>query len=524
MSQQLVLQPHQRRAANFMISHPFAGIWLDIGGQKTASTLAALMEIRPAGHILVIAPVPIARSTWIDEIAKWGLPIRTRSLIVDERDRKLSKADRLARFAETLDPATPPTMWFINQELLTQSARSSCPVCGGAPRKDRRPCPECQNGLVDQMPRQRVNGTDHIMWPFPTVIIDEAQGFKSHTSIRFKALAAVRPAISRLIELSGTPSPNGLHDLWSQIYLLDQGRALGRTITEFRNRWFTPRLVPGTTVPARWVANPGAETAIHNAVSHLVMSDRNADLHLPERLVVNDTVRLPAPVMDAYTRFKKELVIDLVTSDPESGARSVDQIVAANQAVLQAKLSQFASGTLYTGDPDDPGTRGNYDIIHTQKLEMTSRLIEQAGAPVLLAYHFRSDREQLLKRLTADGFGPQAFDGSREMVRAWNAGEIRVMLLHPASGGPGLNLQAGGHTLIWYTLPFSLEHYMQTNGRLHRPGQTHPVTIHRIIARGTVDERMPGVLSGKRNIQASLLDAVSAELADDLAGIGPAAA
>ncbi|MDU3750028.1 MAG: SNF2-related protein, partial [Cutibacterium avidum] len=245
MSQQLVLQPHQRRAANFIISHPFAGIWLDIGGQKTASTLAALMEIRPAGHILVIAPVPIARSTWIDEIAKWGLPIRTRSLIVDERDRKLSKADRLARFAETLDPATPPTMWFINQELLTQSARSNCPVCGGAPRKDRRPCPECRNGLVDQMPRQRVNGTDHIMWPFPTVIIDEAQGFKSHTSIRFKALAAVRPAISRLIELSGTPSPNGLHDLWSQIYLLDRGRALGRTITEFRNRWFTPRLLPG---------------------------------------------------------------------------------------------------------------------------------------------------------------------------------------------------------------------------------------------------------------------------------------
>ncbi|WP_257478359.1 DEAD/DEAH box helicase [Acidipropionibacterium jensenii] len=551
------LRPSQRQAVDFIVSHPYAGIWLGLGGGKTMATLAALTRIRPAGHILVIAPIAIARSVWIDEIAERRLDIRTRSLIVDENDRKLSKKARLARFQEVF--TDPPTMYFINQDLISRPASSRCTVCKGlGGHRGRRPCPACQTGLVDQMPIRTVNGTDTIMWPFPTVVIDESQGFKSHSSRRFKALARVRPAISRLIELSGTPAPNGLTDLWSQMYLLDQGEHLGRNITAFRNRWFTARMVPGKTIPGHWDPNPGAEEEIHQAVRPIVMSARNVNLRLPELTVEDNRVSLSPQVLEGYRKLRSDLVLDiivpaararlsdlfddwLVSSDPGAralaarlaaagGSRSDEElasarqewieehltpemlatVVAQNKAVLASKLLQYASGTLYTADPDDPDTAGRYEVIHQAKIEMAEYLIRNnGGSPVLLAHHFRSDATELMDRLAVDGFAPRRFDGSRAMVCDWNARRIPVMLIHPASGGPGLNLQYGGHTLIWYTLPFSLEHYQQMNARLHRPGQADPVTIHRLIARGTTDERMPAVLAGKTDIQDALLDDVA---------------
>ncbi|MEU7156077.1 DEAD/DEAH box helicase [Streptomyces chrestomyceticus] len=579
------LMPHQQQIHDFLVDHPFAGAWLDIGAGKTLTTLSVLQTIRPMGHILVIAPVAIARSTWIDEIEKWGFPIRTKTLIVDENDRKLSKAKRLKRFQKVA--TDPPTMYFINQELLTQPSQKTkliTPVPGAVPAptvspgatailgllqargplgreevideyralvagdvNNRTPtkaevrawvqellksslatweayecricssagCAQCRFGLVDQMPVQNINGQNTIIWPFQTVIIDESQGFKSHDSQRFLALARVRPAMHRLIELTGTPSPNGLHDLWSQVYLLDQGQTLGPNITAYRNRWFTPKMMPGTTAPAKWIPTVNAEAEIHQAISHLVMSAQNTSLQLPALSIQDVNVTLPPDLLQAYKAFKRDLVLDIVqtyTGDDGKLTQSVESIVAANQAVLTSKLMQFASGTLYTADPDDPSTKGRYEVIHDRKIEMTEYLVRnKGGEPVLIAYHFKSDKEQLLTRLRKAGIDAQAFDGSRDMVHRWNAKQIPVMLLHPAAAGHGLNLQYGGSTMIWYTLPFSLEHYLQTNGRLFRTGQTEPVTVHRLIAKGTQDERMPSVLAGKQQVQDDLIAAVSGD-------------
>ncbi|QXV62917.1 helicase [Amycolatopsis sp. TNS106] len=592
MPQAPALQPHQQQIHDFIVDRPFAGAWVNIGGGKTLATLRVLQTVRPIGHILLIAPVAIARSTWLDEIEKWGFPIRTKSLIVDDLDRKISRQQRLERFREIF--TDQPTMYFVNQEILTQpsqrtsvlkavldrtsgpmlppdvlgtlspealdvldflrtrgpepqddvvvncreeAARSGRPVpskaaittairellAAKAVARERRPCPtcsgqgcsECRFGLVDQMPVHELNGQRTITWPFPTVIIDESQGFKSHASDRFTALAQVRPAINRLIELTGTPSPNGLHDLWSQVYLLDEGASLGRTITDFRRRWFIPKMVPGTTTPAKWIPKDDAEEEIHQAISHLVMSAENTSLVLPPVSIQDVNVTLPADLLQTYKEFRRDLVMDVVkTYRDADGAltHSLESIVADNQAVLTSKLMQFASGTLYTADPDQPSSKGDYTVIHDKKLEMAEYLVRNnGGQPMLIAYQFRSDRERLLAHFVKTGVGAEAFDGSRHMVHRWNAQQIPVMLLHPASAGHGLNLQYGGSSLIWYTLPFSLEHYLQTNGRLPRPGQTRPVVIHRLIAKGTQDERMPRLLAEKQLVQDNLLDAVSGD-------------
>nr|WP_203632492.1 DEAD/DEAH box helicase [Streptomyces halstedii] len=577
--------PHQQQIHDFLVDHPFAGAWLGVGAGKTLTTLSVLQTVRPMGHILVVAPVAIARSTWIDEIEKWGFPMRTKSLIVDQNDRKLSKAKRLERFREVA--TDPPTMYFINQELLTQPPQETkllTPVPEAVPAPTVSPeatailgllrargplgadelidayralvpgdangrpvaktkvrswiqellksalvtweayfcrscsgggCAQCRFGLVDQLPVHNINGQDTIVWPFQTVIIDESQGFKSHDSRRFLALASVRPAMTRLIELTGTPAPGGLHDLWSQVYLLDQGRALGQNVTAFRDRWFTPKMVPGTTTPAKWIPTANAEAEIHQAISHLVMSAQNTSLQLPALSIQDVNVTLPPDLLRAYKDFKRDLVLDIVqtyTSDDGNLTQSVESIIAVNQAVLTSKLMQFASGTLYTADPDDPATKGRYEVIHDKKIEMAEYLVRNSGGePVLIAYHFKSDKEQLLTRLRKAGVDAQAFDGSRDMVRRWNTKQIPVLLLHPAAAGHGLNLQHGGSTMIWYTLPFSLEHYLQTNGRLFRTGQTKPVIIHRLIAKGTQDERMPSVLADKQEVQDDLIEAVSGD-------------
>lgn len=558
------LMPHQQHAVDFMIGHPFAGVWVDIGGGKTLSTLTALQHIRPIGHILVIAPVAIARSTWLDEIEDRRIPIRVRSLIADERDRKLSRDDRLDRFRQVF--TDPPTMYFINQELISRTPQKNCTACQGNGVPAPNPCLQCQTGLVDQMPIQRIDGRDTIIWPFQTVIIDESQEFKSHSSNRFKALKTVRPAITRLIELTGTPAPNGLGDLWSQAYLLDQGQALGATITEYRERWFTPKMVPGTTTPAKWLPNPGAEQEIHQAIAHLVMSAQNSSPNLPELTVEDVHVHVNPDVLTAYREFRRDLVIDIVNQAALRGANAayddwqrtsaepaaqtiraqlatltgdalrdaeesfrtarlhdffqepdeqlVSTVIAENQAVLTSKLMQFASGTLYTADPDDPSTAGRYETIHDEKLHKATQLTRNNGGdPMLIAYHFRSDKERLLTHLNEAGIHTEAFDGSRRMIRRWNAKDIAVMLIHPASAGAGLNLQQGGSTLIWYTLPFSLKHYQQTNGRVYRTGQTRPVRILQLITSGTQDERMPLVLSAKRLTQDRLIRAVDVDTA-----------
>ena len=457
------LHDYQKFAHDFILTHPYAGLFLDMGMGKTLTTLSALYDLNPNGNVLIVAPKNIARSTWLDEIAKWKLPLRTRSFVVNEKDRPLSKAKRHELYEEA--QTAPPAIYFINREL----------VCD----------------LVEH--------TKH--WCYPIVVLDEAQSFKTYNSARFKALKKVRPQIQRLIELTGTPSPNGLMDLWSQICLLDEGERLGRTITAYRNRFFYPGMIVNG-YPVKWTPKPGAEQEIYELISDLVISMKNTALTLPPLTMNNVYVHMEPKEKKLYDEMKKEYVLSFKTGVAED---DVVDVIAANAAVLSAKLRQMASGALYVDDAH------NYRIIHRRKLEHVAYLLRSTSSPVIIAYHFQTDRIMLEAYLTSLGFDVQPFDGSAGMIRAWNAGQIPVMLLQPASAGHGLNLQDGGHTLIWYTIPWSLEEYQQTNARLYRQGQTDPVVIHHILTKGTIDEQVLRAIDKKDMSQSQLIDAVMAE-------------
>lgn len=468
--QRAPLRASQRVACDFVLDHPYCGLFLPLGTGKSLTTLEALYELNPHGHVLIIGPKPVMRTTWIDEIEKWGYPFRTKSLMTGPKGGALTKQRRLERYREVFSDR--PTVYFINRELVVD--------------------------LVENMPR------DHgrIVWPFPYVIIDEAQAFKSHASKRFRALKTVRPAIARLIELTGTPSPNGLADLWSLVYLLDEGERLGRTITSFRDTYFTSRLIPPNV--RLYDERPGAAAAVHERISDITMSIEDLQDTLPPVTYDDRTVRLSREERELYDTLQTEFVLDFVNGD---------EVVCANRAVLQTKLSQIASGTLYVDD------QHHYRVIHERKLEETLRIIEDAASPVLVAYRFRSDKTELERYLKEAGIDVRTFDGSREMVREWNARHVPVMLIQPASAGAGLNLQTGGHTLVWYSVPWNLEHYLQTNARINRPGQTDPVFIHHLLADVDVERAVMRAITHKQSAEQALLDAVCValpKLADDV--------
>ena len=450
------MHDYQKYAMNFIITHPYCGLFLEMGMGKTYTTLMALCNLNLKSHVLVIAPKNIARSTWIDEIEKWQIPFRTKSLIVKPNGKNFTKKERLAIYQQVLND--PPTVYFINRELIPD--------------------------LVSNLP----------VWPFPNVVIDESQSFKTYNSKRFKALKSIRPFVERMILLTGTPTPNGLMDLWSQIYLLDQGYRLGNFITRFREQYFYPTLyVQGH--PVGWKLKSGAETEIYRRISDIVISMKNTKLQLPE-LTMNDVyVHMDESEMKLYQRMKKDQVL---TFD------KVGDVTAVNAAVLAAKLSQMASGALYTDE------KRNFKIIHKKKLEQVAYILRNLDSPAIIAYHFQSDLIMLENYLKDVGIDAYRFDGSPEMIHAWNEGKIPVMLLQPASAGHGLNLQQGGHTLIWYTMPWSLEEYLQCNARLYRQGQSEHTVIHHILCKGTIDERIHNILQKKDASQSALIEAVKA--------------
>lgn len=452
------MHDYQKYAMNFIITHPYCGLFLEMGMGKTYTTLMALCNLNLKSHVLVIAPKNIARSTWIDEIEKWQIPFRTKSLIVKPNGKNFTKKERLAIYQQVLND--PPTVYFINRELIPD--------------------------LVSNLP----------VWPFPNVVIDESQSFKTYNSKRFKALKSIRPFVKRMILLTGTPTPNGLMDLWSQIYLLDQGYRLGNFITRFREQYFYPTLyVQGH--PVGWELKSGAESEIYRRISDIVISMKNTKLQLPE-LTMNDVyVHMDESEMKLYQRMKKDQVL---TFD------KVGDVTAVNAAVLAAKLSQMASGALYTDE------KRNFKIIHKKKLEQVAYILRNLDSPAIIAYHFQSDLIMLENYLKDVGIDAYRFDGSPEMIHAWNEGKIPVMLLQPASAGHGLNLQQGGHTLIWYTMPWSLEEYLQCNARLYRQGQSEHTVIHHILCKGTIDERIHNILQKKDASQSALIEAVKAQI------------
>ena len=458
------MHDYQKYAMNFIMTHPYCGLFLEMGMGKTYTTLMALYNLNPNGHVLVIAPKNIARSTWIDEIEKWQMPLRTKSLIVKPNGKAFTKKERLEVYQQVFND--PPTVYFINRELITD--------------------------LVANMPvKKRM-----IQWPFQNIIIDESQSFKTHNAKRFKSLKKIRPAVERMILLSGTPTPNSILDLWSQIYLLDQGQRLGTSITRFREKYFDPTIyIQGR--PVDWKPKWGAEEAIYRLISDIVISMKNTKLQLPE-LTMNDVyVHMDESEMKLYTQMKKDQVL---TFD------NIGDVTAVNAAVLVAKLSQMASGALYTDE------NHNFKVIHKKKLEQVAYILRNLDSPAIVAYHFRSDLTMLETYLNALGIDARKFDGSPEMIHSWNRGEIPVMLLQPASAGHGLNLQQGGHTLIWYTVPWSLEEYLQCNARLYRQGQSEHTVIYHILCQGTIDKQIRRALEKKDASQSALMEAVKAQI------------
>lgn len=439
---------------DFVLNTPKCGLFLQMGLGKSRITLAAIACLNPPCHVLIVAPKNIARGSWIEEIKKIGLNIRYKSFIIDENGKNITKDEREKLFEEAR--TAPPTLYFINRELIKK--------------------------MVDYYKTS---------WCFPFIVVDELQSFKSYGSQRFKALKFLcqNNLIVRFIGLTGTPAPNSLQDLWSEIYLMDNGLRLGRNITAYRNTWFRP----GRTMnnyPIEWIPIPGAEESIYNRISDIVVSLSNAYVTLPDITYHNMYAYMSEEEQKLYKKMMKDMVLKIEGLDEE--------ITADNAAVLQIKLSQIASGNLYINSQHD------FIEIHKAKLEVLHYIVDNEPSPLLIAYYFKTDLNAILKEFP----DAKAFDGSPEMLSEWNRGNIRMLLIQPASAGFGLNFQEGGHTLVWYTPTWNLEHYLQTNARLYRQGQTSNVMIHHILTKGTVDERIVKVLQKKDASQNELLDAV----------------
>lgn len=407
------------------------------------------------GPVLVIAPKRVAENTWSKECAKWEhlRHLRVAKIMGSAKQRREALVGVFEKpYAD---------IYVINREN----------VCW----------------LVDTVGKQ---------WPFPIVVIDELSSFKSAQAKRWKALRRVRGRIRRIIGLTGTPRPNGLEDLWPEVYLLDQGERLGRTLSSFRFNYLKPDKMSGHIVYS-YRPRDGAEEEVYNLLSDICMSIRKEDvLSLPGQIYEDVVLEPSAALLGQYKAFEKEKVMECLDADGE--------IVAASAAALTNKLLQFANGAIYDMD------RGVHEL-HSIKLDALEEMLEAAGGdPVLVLYAYKHDADRIRQRVKC-----RALD-TPEDLDAWNRGEIPVALAHPASIGHGLNLQDGGHIIIWYGLTWSLELYQQANERLNRPGQKNICRIYHLILRGTHDERVLRALSNKDKGQAAAIEALRLEIVKEI--------
>lgn len=477
-----ILHDYQKQVGNFMIHTPKCGTFLEMGLGKTLVALAVTERLynhpQEKGHILVIAPKSIARATWACEIEKWHINIPYKSLIVNEKGKQLSRAKRLEAYAEAYKNPVK-TMYFINQDLLVD--------------------------LVNWCP---VNDKNQKIWAFQTVIVDELQGFKGHDSARFKALRSVSPAIHRFIGLTGTPTPNGIEDLWAEVALMDDGFRLGKNISTFRRNFMMPGFVNDKGIVCSYNPIPGIEPVIYQKIKDIVVSMKNTTLQLPPLTSVIDTVYMSKKEADMYKTFQKKAVLYFGSED--------NVATAVNAAVMHGKLAQLASGTVYTVDSEGHST-GRWEVVHKQKLERLLYIRNNTPDNLLVAYYYKSELEEIKNYLKQNNIPFEVFDSNNalDIQTRWNKGEIPLLLAHPASAGAGLNLQDGGHTLVFYTLPERLENYLQIIGRLHRQGQKNPVIIHYIMTAGTYDKQNYDRLLKKDESEQSLIEAVQMYLKDD---------
>ena len=442
--------PHdyQTYATNFILENSIAAIFLEMGLGKSVITLTAILDLCldsfEVGKVLVIAPLRVARDTWPAEINKW------------EHLKDLDFAVAIGTEKERLSALkTPASVFLINRENVDWLINKS-----GLP------------------------------FDYDMVVIDELSSFKSHTAKRFKSLLKVRPKIKRIVGLTGTPSSNGLMDLWAEFRILDMGKRLGRYISHYRSAFFQPDKRNQHMI---FSYKPlfGAEKEIYELISDITISMKSVDfLQMPKCLINEVPVSLTVNEHLIYDGFRKEMVIELAN----------EEIDAVNAAVLSSKLLQMSNGAVYDEDK-------KVHFIHNRKLDALEDLIEGAnGKPVLIAYWYKHDLERIKERFTV-----REIKTSKD-IKEWNHGEIPVAVIHPASAGHGLNLQSGGSTIIWFSLTWSLELYQQTNARLWRQGQNETVVIHHIITKGTIDEDVMKALKRKEKTQDDLIDAVKANL------------
>jgi len=449
-------EPHnyQTFAINYIEEHPIAAVLLDMGLGKTSITLTALNDLLfdsfEAHRILVIAPLRVARDTWPAEVDKWD---HLQSLICS-----VAVGTESERRSALLNPAD---IYIINRENVQWLIEDS-----------------------------------KLPFNYDTVVVDELSSFKNYQAKRFRAMMKVRPTVKRIIGLTGTPSANGLMDLWAEFRLLDMGARLGRFISHYRLEYFQPDKRNGQVIFS-YKPLPGAEQRIYDKISDITISMKSTDLlKMPELISSEYTVRLSDDEKKRYNELKQDLVLQLPGGD----------ITAANAAALTGKLCQMANGAIYTDD-------GSTITIHDRKLDALEDIIEAAGdKPLLVAYWFKHDLVRITERLQKLHVPYSKLD-STESIKRWNDGELPVALVHPASAGHGLNLQSGGSCIVWFGLTWSLELYQQTNARLWRQGQSaETVVVQHIVTKGTIDERILKVLSKKDNTQAALIEAVKADL------------
>ena len=445
------LHDYQKYSVDFIINHPAAALLLDCGCGKTVITLTAVNDLMfdrfEIQKVLIIAPLRVARFSWGAEIRKWEhlKNLRYSVVVGTEKERRTAlqqKAD----------------IYIINRENLPWLIENS-------------------------------------KFDYDMVVVDELSSFKNHQAKRFKAFMKVRPQVKRIVGLTGTPSSNGLMDLFAEFKLLDMGQRLGRFIGQYRSAYFQPDKMNGMVVYS-YKPLPGAEEKIYEKISDITISMKATDhLQMPELIMSRCEVELSPKERQKYEQLKKDLVLPV---DDE-------EITAANAAALSGKLCQLANGAIY--DDDKRAVQ-----IHDRKIDALEDIIESMnGRPMLVAYWFKHDCDRIAERLSELKV-PFAKLDTDESIEKWNRGEIPVALIHPASAGHGLNLQSGGSTLVWFGITWSLELYQQTVARLWRQGQKQTVVVQHIIAKNTIDENIMAALEKKEHTQSALIDAVKANV------------
>ena len=446
--------PHQQAGIDWILDRPACALLWGMGTGKTVTTLTAinrlLFDYMEDGPWLVIAPKRVAEDTWSKEAAKWEhlKHLRVRKIMGTAKQR----VEALLSVYE----GPYADIYVINRENVVW--------------------------LIDHLGGR---------WPFQGVVLDELSSFKSAQAKRWKALRRVRGRIKRIIGLTGTPRPNGLEDLWPEIYLLDQGARLERTLGAFRAKYLTPEKMNGNIVYS-YRARPGAEEQVYDKLADLCMSIRKEDvLSLPGQIYEDIELTPSAQLLRKYRQFERDAVLEVLEGE---------DIMAGTAAALTNKLLQFANGAIYDQD-------GQVHELHDVKLDALEELVEEAGGdPVLVLYAYKHDADRIRQRIPC-----RSLDTSAD-IDDWNAGKIPVALAHPASIGHGLNLQEGGHVTIWYGLTWSLELYQQANERLNRPGQTQVCRVYHLVLKGTHDERVLVSLKNKDKGQAAAIEALRLEI------------